>query len=262
MNIIDIQTERLDNNGAYTLQKKRPCCTLVPRWWMKMDVKQRCAEKALEYITEGSIIGLGGGSTIKHLITLINENKIYVKVVTPSWETEQHCIDAGLEVVSITDVSKIDTAFDGCDQVDEQFHALKSGGGIHSMEKLVAELSEEYILLVDKTKVVPVLTYDHPVVLEVLPQALHFVNEKLKSFPARASHVRQSSGQDGPVYTGNGNLLVDVFMNAGQDGADLERRFKGVTGVVDTSLFTSVVTKVLVAGETGVQEMKKGGDVR
>ncbi|MYL31496.1 ribose 5-phosphate isomerase A [Halobacillus halophilus] len=227
-----------------------------------MDVKQRCAEKALEYITEGSIIGLGGGSTIKHLITLLKENKMYVKVVTPSWETKQTCNDAGLEVVSITDVTKIDTAFDGCDQVDQQLHALKSGGGIHTREKLVAGLSEEYILLVDETKVVPVLTYDHPVVLEVLPQALRFVTREVESFSVRSSHVRHSSEQDGPVRTENGNLLLDVYMEKVRDSADLERRFKGVTGVVDTSLFTSVVTKVLVAGETGVQEMNKGGDVR
>lgn len=227
-----------------------------------MDVKQRCAEKALEYITEGSIIGLGGGSTIKHLITLLKESRTHVKVVTPSWETKQHCNETGLEVVSITDVTKIDTAFDGCDQVDERLHALKSGGGIHTMEKLVAGLSEEYILLVDETKVVPVLTYDHPVVLEVLPQALRFVTQQVESFPVRSSHVRHSSEQDGPVRTENGNLLLDVFMKAGQDSADLERRFKGVNGVVDSSLFTSVVTKVLVAGETGVQEMNKGGDVR
>ena len=64
-----------------------------------------------------------------------------IKVVTPSWETKQKCEEAGLTVIPLSEATEVDVAFDGCDQVDEHLHALKSGGGIHTDEKLVARMA-------------------------------------------------------------------------------------------------------------------------
>ena len=112
-------------------------------------MKKKCAKEALRYIKNNTIIGLGGGSTISYLISFIKEAGLNIEVVTPSFKTASLCIENGLKVIPTWSVSKISVAFDGCDEVDENLTALKSGGGIHTNEKIIATMADDYILLVD-----------------------------------------------------------------------------------------------------------------
>lgn len=221
-----------------------------------MNMKQKCAKAALEYITDETIIGLGGGSTIGYLIDFIKEEKLNVKVVTPSLKTKHLCVNQGLEVLPTSTVEEVDVAFDGCDEVDEKLHALKSGGGIHTQEKLIAQMAKDYILLVDDSKVVPELSYQHPVVLEILQDSLAFVLKKVGEMEGKAE-VRSSSAKDGYTVTDYGNFLIDVWFEKGQESVQLEKRLKEIPGVIDVSLFASVVTKALVASEEGIYEISK-----
>lgn len=104
-------------------------------------MKKRCAQKALAYIQDGMVIGLGGGSTIAHLARFVKESGKQVQIVTPSLETETLCIKLGLPLLPLRQISHVDIAFDGCDEADRQFYALKSGGGIHAREKLIANMA-------------------------------------------------------------------------------------------------------------------------
>jgi len=70
--------------------------------------------------------------------------------VTPSFTTASLCVQNGLQVVPTWSVDRIAVAFDGCDEVDEQLHALKSGDGIHTKEKLIASMADHYIMLVGR----------------------------------------------------------------------------------------------------------------
>ncbi|MFK3957954.1 ribose 5-phosphate isomerase A [Guptibacillus hwajinpoensis] len=219
-------------------------------------MKQKCAKAALEYITDETIIGLGGGSTIGYLIDFIKEEKLNVKVVTPSLKTKHLCVNQGMEVLPTSTVEEVDVAFDGCDEVDEKLHALKSGGGIHTQEKLIAQMAKDYILLVDDSKVVPELSYQHPVVLEILQDSLAFVLKKVGEMDGKAE-VRSSSAKDGYTVTDYGNFLVDVWFEEGQDGVQLETCLREIPGVLDVSLFTTVVTKALVASGEGIYEISK-----
>ncbi|PFG14403.1 ribose 5-phosphate isomerase A [Bacillus sp. es.036] len=221
-----------------------------------MNVKQTCAKAALAYITDETIIGLGGGSTIGYLIDFIKEEKLNVKVVTPSLKTKHLCVNQGLEVLPISTVEEVEVAFDGCDEVDENLHALKSGGGIHTQEKLIAHMAKEYILLVDDSKVVPELTYRHPVVLEILQDSLAIVRKKVAVLGGKAE-VRSSSAKDGYTVTDYGNFLIDVWFEKGQNAVQLETKLKEIPGVLDVSLFTTVVSKALVASEGGIHEISK-----
>lgn len=132
-------------------------------------MKKKCAMEALKYIKDKSIIGLGGGSTISYLVSYIKETGLDVEIVTPSSVTERQCIENGLKVVPAWAVDSISVAFDGCDEIDNNLTALKSGGGIHTKEKIIASMAEDYILLVDESKVVEKLDFKYPVVLEIIP---------------------------------------------------------------------------------------------
>lgn len=221
------------------------------------DLKKSCAKEALKYIKNNTIIGLGGGSTISYLINYIKETKnLNVRVVTPSTKTKMLCIENGLEVIHTGSVDKVDVAFDGCDQVDENLNALKSGGGIHTKEKLIAAMADDYILLVDNTKFVKTLTFKYPVVLEILEDSIKYVERLVKELGGKPT-IRSSSAKDGFTITDNGNLLMDVMFYNVQDIYELENKLLNICGVIDTSLFTNVVTKAVVASSSGIRVISK-----
>lgn len=221
------------------------------------DLKKNCAKEALKYIKNNTIIGLGGGSTISYLIDYIKENEdLKVKVVTPSAKTKMLCIKNGLEVLHTCSVDKVDVAFDGCDEVDENLNALKSGGGIHTKEKLIAAMADDYILLVDNTKFVKTLTFKHPVVLEILEDSLKYVERAVTELGGKPT-IRNSSAKDGFTISDNGNLLMDVMFYNVQDIYELENKLRNICGVIDTSLFTNVVTKAVVASSSGIRVISK-----
>ncbi|MFU0784626.1 ribose 5-phosphate isomerase A [Clostridium sp.] len=221
------------------------------------NLKKACAKEALKYIKNNTVIGLGGGRTIAHMINYIIEDKnLNVKIVTPSIQTKMLCIEKGLEVLHTCAVDRISVAFDGCDEVDLNLNALKSGGGIHTTEKLIANIADQYILLVDEDKVSDSLTFKKPVVLEILRDSLKYVERvvrKLGGIPK----IRKSSVKDGFTVSDNGNFLIDVTFENVTDIKKLEKNLKDISGVIDTSLFVGVVSRVLVASTNGIRIIKK-----
>lgn len=217
-------------------------------------MKKECAREALKYIKNNTIIGLGGGSTISYLVSFIKESGLKVKVVTPSFQTANLCVENGLEIVPTWSVNSISVAFDGCDEVDEDLNALKSGGGIHTKEKIIASMAEDYILLVDESKVVKNIDFKYPVVLEIIPESKGYVEKMVDNLGGKP-FMRTSSAKDGVTVSDHGLLLMDVMFNSNnvKDIAQLDKSLKGITGVVDTSLFYNIASKALVVGEHGVR---------
>src|SRR4051812_28987638 len=106
-----------------------------------MDLKKEAALKAATYVTDESIVGLGAGATISYLAealqTRLSEG-LRIQFVTSSFSTLRLLLQKKLPVQPINSLTQIDVYFDGCDQLNRQLHALKSGGGIHTQEKLAA----------------------------------------------------------------------------------------------------------------------------
>ncbi len=220
------------------------------------DLKRRCAREALKMIEDGMVVGLGGGSTISYLVEYIKAANLKVKVVTPSVNTKLYCLNNGLEVLHTMATAKVDIAFDGCDEVDNDLNALKSGGGIHTLEKLVAAMAEKYVLLVDESKVADQLAFKHPVVLEVLQDALSYVDVQVKALGGKPA-IRKSTAKDGFTITENGNLLIDVEFDTVEEIARLEKQLEGICGVIETSLFVDVATMAIVVGDHGIRKITK-----
>lgn len=223
---------------------------------VRMNSKQRCAKVAQSLIKEGMIVGLGGGQTIQYLIEEIKEKNRNLKIVTPSAKTAMLCMQKGMDVVPLQWIHSLDMAFDGCDEVYAQFCALKSGGGIHTLEKITASMAKEYILMVDETKYAQTLKYTHPIVLEVLPEAYSFICERLKALNFIFSY-RQTNKKDGFLFSEHGNVLIDVYLSSYIDPKTLYDLLKSITGVVEVSLFVKEVTGILLAREDKVEFLKK-----
>lgn len=218
-----------------------------------MDPKKQAAKHAIAFISNRSMVGLGAGSTIAYLVEFLMleiERGLELKFVTSSASTLQLLLQNKLSIQPPEYVEEIDVYFDGCDQVDEQLNALKSGGGIHTHEKLLASMAQEFIVLADESKYVSRFNEKFPLVIEVLPQAIHFVPRQIqKIFNGVKILMRGGDKKDGPVVTVNGNYLVDIWFDRWPELLEINPLCKNIPGLVETSLFYRVAHKAVIANE-------------
>jgi ribose 5-phosphate isomerase A len=220
------------------------------------DFKLEAAKAALQFIKPGQTIGVGAGSTIANLLGLIAADKelaASLSFATSSFKTAALISQYNFRLIGSEHVKHIDIYFDGCDQFDAQLNALKCGGGIHTSEKIMASLADEFILIGDASKSVEKLDTTYPLVLEVLPTGLQLVNKWLTTFiPTAKTTMRMSTQKDGAVITENGNYLLDVYFAEPMPIAEMNA-LKMVPGVVEHSLFVGLASKAIIAGEGGVE---------
>ncbi|MDF2430586.1 MAG: ribose 5-phosphate isomerase [Mucilaginibacter sp.] len=224
------------------------------------DYKLEAAKAAIEFIQAGQTIGLGAGTTISHLITEISLHADLKKSVTftsSSFKTTNKLTEKGFQVQPPAFIKHLAVYFDGCDQFDPELNALKSGGGIHTTEKILASVADEFILVGDESKFASKLDNTYPIAIEILPQALQVVLHRLSSdYPDATFNVRISDKKDGAVITDNGNLLVDLHLVTIVSPDKLNISLKMIPGIVDHSLFYRMATKSIIAGAGGIRIIK------
>jgi ribose 5-phosphate isomerase A len=221
-----------------------------------MDLKEEAALAAASMVTDGSTVGLGAGSTIAYLVGFLKQkvkNGMTIRFVTSSFSTLQLLEMNGLPVYNAASLSRIDLYFDGCDQLDRQLNALKSGGGIHTQEKLLASMAGKFVLIGDISKMVEKFDVKYPLVLEILPQAAAYIPARIaERYPGSNSIMRLNNKMDGPVITINGNYLLDVFFENWPLLSDLNPILKNIPGIIETSLFYRLGHVAIIAAEEGV----------
>ena len=227
----------------------------------KENLKKEAAKEAMTLIEDKAIVGLGAGSSIAYLLQFLKlqiENGLSIQLVTSSFSTRQLLMKNKFAVQSIADFTSIDIYFDGCDQLDNELNALKSGGGIHTQEKLLASMATEFVLIGDESKLVENFDDRFPVVIELLPQAVCYIPRSIENlFPHSRSAYRISEKSDGHVITENGNYLLDVWFVQWPDLSTINQLLKSMTGVVETSLFYNLANKAIIAGKDGIKILKK-----
>ncbi|MFC6182548.1 ribose 5-phosphate isomerase A [Lactiplantibacillus daowaiensis] len=210
-----------------------------------MSISKSIVQQALLLIKPGMTVGFGGGSTVgllvKQAANLINE----VQVLTPSPTTRQLATVLGYTVIDPQYCDRIDLAFDGCDQLDHHHSALKSGGGIHTNEKIIATLADEYWLMAPQAKLVNEFDTKDPLVLEVLPYALALVMHKVASLGGQPT-VRTAENRDGMTLTDNGNFIIDCHFPSYHNLPKINQQLSALAGVVETSYFDHLVTNAII----------------
>ncbi|MDB5159348.1 MAG: ribose-5-phosphate isomerase [Mucilaginibacter sp.] len=213
--------------------------------------KQRVADQIVSKIKDGDVIGVGSGSTVYLTLFAIAEKikaeKLNIQAIPTSIEISMACSKLGIPLTSLFE-HKPDWCFDGADEVDPNKSLIKGRGGALFKEKLLISCSPLNYIIVDDTKLVDKLGSKFPVPVEVFPQALLHVEEELDKLGATQIILRLAGGKDGPVITENDNLLLDVHFD-GID-ADMERKIKSITGVIESGLFINYNIEVVVAANT------------
>ncbi|MDR6339784.1 ribose 5-phosphate isomerase A [Filimonas zeae] len=216
------------------------------------DLKKVAAVAAVEWLEKGMTVGLGAGKTIAYLIEIIEEQQELAHSLTflsASSVTTDLLLQKQLTMGNAREYERVDVYFDSCDQLDHQLNAWKSGGGIHTDEKMLAAMADDFILLADAGKLMPVLTPDYPLVLEVIPEAARKVMAVIqKQFPGAAVGFREELQQ--PVTTHRNNYLVEVRFNTLPYLQELNL-LKMLPGVLEHSLFYRMASKAIVAGYSG-----------
>lgn len=221
-----------------------------------MDTKQAAAIKALEWLEGKQRVGLGAGTTISYLVKAIATTPLARELewYTSSFGTQQLLLQAGIPVQSIAGLSSLDLYFDGCDQLDLQLNALKSGGGIHTREKLLASMAREFVLLGDIQKRVETFDNRYPLVVEVVPDALGYVEMELATLPGYHRHaLRQSATTEGPAITHQGNYLLDTWFSNWPALDQLNTSVKTIAGVLEHSLFYQLAKYAVLGSDRGVE---------
>jgi ribose 5-phosphate isomerase A len=213
------------------------------------DVQKEAAGRlAATYVTDGMRVGLGTGSTVHHTIVALGERGPDIRCTATSTRTHDLATSLGLVVVSPDEIGHLDLTIDGADEVDPVLNLTKGAGGAHTREKLVAEMSDRFIVVVDESKIVERLgPFGTP--LEVLDFAPGVVAARVRSLGARDVTVRKDRSD-------NGNLLLDAYFGEIDDPLRLAAQLAAVPGLVEHGIFDgSLVERVVVAGATGVHEL-------
>ena len=206
------------------------------------EMKKLAAEKAIDYVEDGMIVGVGTGSTVAYFNDALAAWKDRIAgAVSSSEQSTARLLSHGIEVIDLNAAGPLSLYVDGADECDPHKHLIKGGGAALTREKIIAEASKTFVCIVDPSKQVPILG-KFPLPVEVIPMARSLVAREL---------VRLSGGQpvwrDG-VVTDNGNLILDVHNLSIIDPVALEREINQIPGVVSVGLFARHPADVVIVG--------------
>jgi ribose 5-phosphate isomerase A len=221
--------------------------------------KREAAKAAATMISAGQTIGLGAGQTIAWLVEYLSEDPQLMQslsVTSSSFDTSVLLHSKGFRLLAPSLISKLDIYFDGCDVFDLQLNALKSGGGIHVMEKLLAAAADRFILLGDAGKFQTTLNPTYPITIEFLPQALGIISTKMPLlFPGTRFIQRMSTEKNGALISDNGNMLADLHFDVFPDLEQLDTQVKMIPGVVGHSLFYRMAHQAVISRDDGIKNI-------
>ncbi|WP_306798540.1 ribose-5-phosphate isomerase RpiA [Oceanobacillus saliphilus] len=215
--------------------------------------KKSAGEEAVKYIENGMTIGLGSGSTINWMLQKLGESVkegLDIKGVPTSIKTELLAKGLGIPLVDFSEVTQIDLAIDGADEVDPGLNLLKGGGGSLVREKIVDAIAGQLIVIVDDSKVVKQLG-DFPLPIEILPFGWEVTAKRIADFGC----VPNLRKKDNDVFVSdNGNYILDCTFDQITQPKKLHQDLKLLVGVVETGLFVDMTDKLII-GRNGKIDM-------
>jgi ribose 5-phosphate isomerase A len=129
---------------------------------------------------------------------------------------------------------------DGADEIDHCGNMIKGGGEALTREKIVAEISRQFICIADESKLVRTLGR-FPLPVEVIPMATSQVARAFAALGAKAV-IREG------VISDNGCKILDVHGLTITDPAGLEREINQWPGVVSVGIFARNRATVCLLG--------------
>ncbi len=224
------------------------------------QLKQRAAERAVEFVKSGMVVGLGHGSTaifaVRRIAQLLHEGQLQDIFGVPcSRQVEEDARRLGIPLTTLDEHPVVDVTIDGADEVDPDLNLIKGGGGALLREKMVAQASRREIIVVDESKLSPALGTRWAVPVEIVPFGWRSQSAYLESLGAQP--VLRLSSDGTPFTTDQGNLILDCNFGPIAQPAQLAARLSERAGIVEHGLFLGLATDVIVASVEGIRHLKR-----
>ena len=211
------------------------------------NAKLNASIEACEYVRANidinSIIGVGTGSTVNYFIEELAKIKnLFTGAVSSSEASSEILAIHGIEVFELNDVNEINIYIDGADEVDLNNNLIKGGGGAHTREKIVASASNEFVCIVDESKMVETLGV-FPLPVEVVKRSRSFVARELVKLGG-TPELRIG------FETDHGNQILDVSDLIIKDPRKLEKQINLIPGVLDNGIFAHCKPNKIIVGRS------------
>jgi ribose 5-phosphate isomerase A len=201
--------------------------------------KRRSGEKAAEYVTDGSIVGVGTGSTVAFFIAALGRMKDRIEGAVSSSEQSTRLLkELGVPVLDLNSSGPLALYVDGADECDRHRRLIKGGGAALTREKIIAEACKKFVCIIDASKQVELLG-KFPVPIEVIPMARSLVAREIVGLGG------QPIWREGTT-TDNGNWILDVHNWQITDPVSLERDLNQIPGIVTVGLFARRPADVVI----------------
>jgi ribose 5-phosphate isomerase A len=209
---------------------------------MSTNEKRQAGEAAIRYVEDGAIVGVGTGSTVAYFIDALADLKGRIQgAVSSSEQSTAHLKRVGIPVLDLNATGKLTLYVDGADECDSHKHLIKGGGAALTREKIIAEASDQFVCIIDSSKLVNLLG-KFPLPIEVIPMARSLVGREI---------VKRGGNpvwRDG-VVTDNGNWVIDVQGWQIADPVGLENDLNQIPGIVTVGLFARRPANVVLVGD-------------
>jgi ribose 5-phosphate isomerase A len=205
------------------------------------EQKRKAAQAAIQFVEDGSVVGVGTGSTVAHFIDELGKIRDRIKAAVSSSEKSTAALKAlGIDVLDLNSAGELAVYIDGADECDRHKNLIKGGGAALTREKIIAAASKTFVCMIDVSKRVDVLG-KFPLPIEVIPMARSYVARQLVKLGG------QPVWRDG-VVTDNGNVILDVHGLRITDPPALETELNQITGVVCVGLFARRKADIVLIG--------------
>jgi len=208
--------------------------------------KRLAGERAIDYVEDGMVVGVGTGSTVAFFIDALAplRNRI-AGAVSSSDQSTERLRRHGIEVLDLNSAGPLPLYVDGADECDPHKRLIKGGGAALTREKIIAEASEKFVCIVDPAKRVDVLG-KFPLPIEVVPMARSLVAREILALTSG-----QPVWREGTV-TDNGNWILDIHGLRITDPVATEAAINQIPGVVSVGLFARRPADVVIVGGESV----------
>jgi ribose 5-phosphate isomerase A len=219
------------------------------------ELKKQAAERAVEFIESGMVVGLGHGSTalfaLQRIAELLKGGVLSDLLGVPcSSQVEEEARKLGIPLTTFDEHPVIDLTIDGADEVDGNLDLIKGGGGALLREKIVAQASRREIIVVDESKLSPALGTLRAVPVEVIPFGWQSQALYLESLGATV--ISRKDDNEKTFMTDQGNLILDCNFGPISNPERLAEALNARTGVVEHGLFLGLATDLIVANSKGI----------
>ncbi|RWR88598.1 Ribose 5-phosphate isomerase [Cinnamomum micranthum f. kanehirae] len=224
------------------------------------DLKKLAADKAVDYVRSGMVLGLGTGSTAAFVVSkigeLFNSGQLRDIVGIPtSKRTAEQAASLGIPLSTLDKHPRLDLAIDGADEVDPALDLVKGRGGALLREKMVEAASSSFVVVADETKLVSGLGGSGLAMpVEVVQFCWNYNLLRLQELFGEGCEAKLRVDAEGkPYVTDNSNYIVDLYFKTPiKDAASAGKEISALEGVVEHGLFLDMATAVIIAGKDGV----------